>query len=216
VDPLFRALALVNVGRGGIPADDPTALVAEWAVADEKPSVLAVVASRALFVLERLTALERAAALALEPFHVLRVKHTLPKFEAPCLIWRKARVLERRLIDVERLAIGSEYGNELRNHVDDRPKLRFGLSHFGQGFGQRRLRTIPLDGDERDVLGLLEQVEFVAVDGMCLRVMQAERPEQRAVLRHDRNGPRGVQSVLQRHPSVLLRRARPQRVGGDV
>ena len=54
------------------------------------------------------------------------------------------------------LAIRSEYGNKLRNHVDDRPKLRFGLSHFGQGFGQRRLRTIPLDGDERDVLGLLE------------------------------------------------------------
>jgi hypothetical protein len=104
----------------------------------------------------------------------------------------------------------------LRNHVDDRPKLRFGLSHFGQSLGQRRLRTIPLDGDERDVLGLLEQVEFVAVDGMCLRVMQAERPEQRAVLRYDRNGPCGVQSVLQRHPSVLLRRARPQRVGGDV
>jgi len=46
-------------------------------------------------------------------------------------------------------------------------------------------------------------------------VMQAERPEQRAVLRHDRNGPRGVQSVLQRHPSVLLRGAGPQRVGGD-
>jgi hypothetical protein len=36
----------------------------------------------------------------------------------------------------------------LRNHVDDRPKFRFGFSHFGQGFGQRRLRTIPLDGDE--------------------------------------------------------------------
>src|SRR5947207_767703 len=64
---------------------------------------------------------------------------SLPKFEASCLIWRKAGVLERRLIHVERLAIRSEYGNELRNHVDDRPKFRFGLSHFGQGFGQGRL-----------------------------------------------------------------------------
>jgi hypothetical protein len=125
-------------------------------------------------------------------------------------------VLERRLIHVERLAIRSEYGNELRNHVDDRPKFRFGLSHFGQGFGKGRLRTIPLDGDERDVLGLLEQCEFVAGDRMCLRVMQAKRPEQRAVLRYDRNGPCRVRSVLQCHPPILLCRAGPEWVSGDV
>src|SRR5947199_8169647 len=51
---------------------------------------------------------------------------------------------------------------------------------------------------------------------MCLRVMQAKRPEQRAVLRYDRNGPCRVQSVLQCHPPILLCRAGPEWVSGDV
>src|SRR5436189_4096624 len=71
----------------------------------QEPSIHSILTLGALFVLERLAALERAAALGPEPLHVLRVKHTLPKFEAPCLIWRKAGVLDRRPIHVERLAL---------------------------------------------------------------------------------------------------------------
>ena len=67
-------------------------------------------------------------------------------------------------VDVERLAVRREDRDHLRNHVDHRPEFGLGFPHRSEGIRQRRLSAIPLDRDERDVPGLLEQLDFLLAD----------------------------------------------------
>jgi len=47
--PVFRSLAIVDVGSRGIPAHETLLFVAERAVTDEEPTVLAILPPCALF-----------------------------------------------------------------------------------------------------------------------------------------------------------------------
>src|SRR5690349_19244824 len=50
-NPVLPSLAVVDVGRGGVPAHNATVLVTKRAIADEEPSVHAIVTPGPLFVL---------------------------------------------------------------------------------------------------------------------------------------------------------------------
>src|SRR2546427_8710322 len=54
--PVFRSLAIVDVGSRGIPAHETPLFVAERVVTDEEPTVLAILPPCALFDFKRLAA----------------------------------------------------------------------------------------------------------------------------------------------------------------
>ena len=64
---LLGALAVINVRSGRVPAYQASLLIAPRTKADEKPSVLAVVAAPTLFVLERLAQSHCFSAPVMKP-----------------------------------------------------------------------------------------------------------------------------------------------------
>ena len=160
-NPVFRLLAIVDVRRRRVPSDDVSVPVAHGTISDQEPAIVAVVTSGSLFVLERLTARERVASFLLKAFDIVGVKHSSAKLGTSRFVTAQAGVLERQVVDVECLSVRAEHRDHLRDHVNDRSELTFGLLQFGECIRERLLRACPLDRDQRDVPGLLEQFDVL-------------------------------------------------------
>ncbi len=159
--PLFRAFTIVDVGGRAVPADDAALFVAQGTVPDEEPSILSIVPSGALLVLERAAARQRAGTLLLESFHVFLVKDAPTEIRTARFVCRKARVFESEFIDVQRLAVRCEDRDHLRNHVDHGPEFRLGFPHRSECVRQRRLSAMALNREECDVARLLDDFDLV-------------------------------------------------------
>src|SRR5439155_834413 len=93
-DPIFRLLAIVDVRRRRVPSDNVSVLIAHGTIPDQKPTIMAVVTSGSLFVLERLSPRERVASLLLEAFDIFGVKHSSAKRGTSRFVTAQAGILE--------------------------------------------------------------------------------------------------------------------------
>src|SRR5260370_7553693 len=79
---LFGSDAVINVRPRGIPANHLPLFIPEGVVADQEPTILAILPECPMFEFERKTTRESSVSLVSKLFEVLRLKDSLPK------IWR--------------------------------------------------------------------------------------------------------------------------------
>ncbi len=161
---VFGSLAVVDVGSGGIPADDVAVVVPNRVVADQNPAILSVFAARALLRFKRLTARECLPALVLEPRHIIRMETPDARVFVGHLFEAEPRVVEHEGIRAESTSVRAQDGDAVRNGVDSAPQLERG--------GLVELLT------EEAVLALEQRVETRVLqrDG-GLRRQQPEDPD---------------------------------------
>jgi hypothetical protein len=147
-----------------VPAHDAALFVAQGTVANEEPSILSIVPSGALLVLEGFAARQRAGTLLLEPFHVFRVKGAPTDIRSSRFVGGKACVFETECVDVQRVAVRREDRDHLRNHVDHGPELGLGFPHRSKCVRQRHLSPIALDRKECDVARLLDDLDLIGTN----------------------------------------------------
>ena len=131
VDLLFSPLAVVDIGTGGVPSHDASVTVDERLVLDEKPSVLPVLETRPHFQFERDTTLHPLRAVASELLKIVGMKQPFAKAIGHHFIQAEARRFENRCVRIEDLAGGTHRDDELRNRIDDLPKLLLIASQGG-------------------------------------------------------------------------------------
>ena len=120
---IFGALAIVDVGFRCIPADDTAVGVANGVVADQEPTILPVVAARALLGFKRLTAHERLPAFLLKPRHITRMETADAGVISGYLFETEPCVVERELIRAESTSIWPQDGDGVWDGVYCLPQL---------------------------------------------------------------------------------------------
>ena len=125
-DAVVGALAIVDIGSGGIPADDRAVVVANRVVADQEPAILSVAAARAQLGFKRLTAHERPAAVRLGPRHIIRVEAPDVRIIGSDLFEAEPGVVEHEGIRAERRTIRPQDGDGVGNGVECSPELFVG------------------------------------------------------------------------------------------
>src|SRR5258707_3159273 len=99
---VFGAFTVVDVGSRGIPTNHLTLLISEGVVADQEPTILAVLPERPMLEFERKTTRESSLSLISKLFEVLRMEDSLPKIWRNHIVSSKARIVESRPIGVDR------------------------------------------------------------------------------------------------------------------
>src|SRR5437879_9811009 len=92
--------------------------IAKRVVLDEEPSVLAVIATRALLHGEWNSERERLLPLASQPLDVLGMEDHVAKRRCPYGLHRETGIVERRLICVDRVPVRIQHYDGLGNGVD--------------------------------------------------------------------------------------------------
>ena len=85
----------------------------------------------------------------------------------------------------------------MRYGINDLAKLSLRLLDRRECLRERRLRSFSLNRNDGDVSRVLKQSEIAAVRASDLGVVQAKGTENFIVLRKERLGPGGAQSVTQ-------------------
>src|SRR5439155_13743486 len=115
---------------------DLSLVVTHRVVARQKPAIAPVGGAQPDLQLVRRAGDNSPFSHSVDPFGIVGMgfRSGLPHDALPTLIERGAEVRERRAIDVETLALGSEYGDELRCEVEYLPQFHLALAQ-----GRRQL-----------------------------------------------------------------------------
>src|SRR6202022_1222948 len=76
----LRLFAIIDVGAGGIPANDRSSFVPHRVVLDEEPTILPVPAAHASFIFEWDPSRDRRGAYLAQSLGILRMKHITETF----------------------------------------------------------------------------------------------------------------------------------------
>src|SRR2546422_10461501 len=104
----------MDVRSGGIPAGEPSLLVAQGVMAYQVPAVLTVLPPRSLLSFERHTAWQRPGALVAHSVDVVGVIEASAKVRSHHLFHREAGELTEGPVDIEDRAIRTERSEERR------------------------------------------------------------------------------------------------------
>src|SRR5262249_47963849 len=129
----FGLLAVMNIGRGPNPLQDPSLRVADWSPARQVPPVLAVLAAKAVLCLKRLPCLASLPQPAPRDFTVVGVNRLNP-FGSEGLLHRNAYILDPLLIAVINQPVRPASVNDLGHGVGELAETRLALAYrlFGQ------------------------------------------------------------------------------------
>ena len=109
-------------GSRRIPANQPSLIVKQRVVMDEKPSVVSISAQDSFFVLKWHTPRKRFQAFASESRDILRIKGTIANILRDGLFDCEARVIEHGLIHIKNSAI----------RIQDRDHLGYGINNVSK------------------------------------------------------------------------------------
>jgi hypothetical protein len=128
--PVFRPLAILNVGAGSIPSHDLPLVVAYRIVASQKPTITSVPFAHTQLQLESgATGASTIGISARRTFPVIRMNKRPGRKKIPgCLpplIKSSAEVIEQDAVSVKTFAVGTEYPGKLRREVQHLPEVRF-------------------------------------------------------------------------------------------
>ncbi len=113
---LLVSLAVLNIGRRDVPANDLSLVVLERVVPNQKPAIGSVAATQAHFQLVRGAASQRRVDICLDPVGVVRM-HLSPMASLTPLVEADAVVGERHAVRVQPLALGSYDKDDLWREV---------------------------------------------------------------------------------------------------
>src|SRR5262249_23624900 len=133
----LRALQVIDVGTGSIPADDVPMLVEERLGADQEPPVDAVMASQTKLGLVRLSRGEASAPPLHRRRQVVGMERDLPSRSGGLLLGQTRLVLPS-LVEKYVRAIREVGPRQHRDRVDDPAELRV----CGGGGGLRTLQVV--------------------------------------------------------------------------
>ena len=203
---VLRLHALVDVGAGDIPADHASPPVAEGIVADEEPTIRAVVPAQPDLELERNARGQRLLPLAVQALHVVRVHDPLAKAEGAQVFQAQAGVVDEHPIRVQHLAVEADHRDGLVDGVRDPAHLRFRFPQGLQGSlpADRDLHSLPRAVDQLD-LGLGRHSRLGGVEREC--------PQHLAFLGENGLGPRRPDPVPEGEIAILVG---PDGIGRDV
>src|SRR5712692_8834587 len=119
----LRALEIIDIRCGRIPADEAPLLVPDRLVTREEPTILAILAQCSLFHLEGKAAFQRRFLHLLQPGDVVGVEDALAKRRSSELFCGEAEIVEGCLVDVEQRAARVQDANHLCDGVDDQARI---------------------------------------------------------------------------------------------
>src|SRR6266403_5983120 len=129
--PVFRLLAIFDVGSGHIPTRNLSLLVVQWVVTEKKPAITSITFAQSHFQLVSSTTGESTIRIPADPLPVIRMNELTPtgRYRAieslPPLLKSKAEVIEPDAVYKETFAVGTEYTNKLWREVDYLTELCF-------------------------------------------------------------------------------------------
>src|SRR6266481_8113143 len=132
--PVFRLLAVFDVGSGHIPTRNLSLFVVQWVVTEKKPAITSVTFAQSHLQLESSATGASTIRIPGDPLPVIAMKELTPigRYRAidslPPLLKSKAEVIERDAVYKETFAVGTEYTNKLWREVDYLTELRFLLA----------------------------------------------------------------------------------------
>src|SRR5439155_7700775 len=128
--PLFCSDAFINVRTSRIPASYLSLFVPERVVSDQEPTILAILAKRALFGFEWKPAVERGLSLASQSLQVVRMEDSFPKVGNKQIVTTQAGVFQSRLVGIYRRACRVQHDDRLWNRICDAAKVAFIFAEF--------------------------------------------------------------------------------------
>lgn len=119
--------SVFDVSSRAVPACGLTALVEQRVIADLEPSIIAIRAKHALFVLKGNATGECFVTFFSEPLDIFRMERAFPKIAGAHFIDRQPRILEHLLIHKDCRAASVQYDDVVRHQINDPLQLVF---HF--------------------------------------------------------------------------------------
>src|ERR1700739_4784836 len=110
--PVFRLLAVFDVGSGHIPTRNLSLFVVQWVVTEKKPAITSITFAQSHLQLESSATGESTIRIPGDPLPVIRMKELTPmgRYRAikslPPLLKSKAEVIERDAVYKETFAVG--------------------------------------------------------------------------------------------------------------
>jgi hypothetical protein len=98
-------------------------LVPEWAVTNQEPAILPVLAQCPLFEFKWNTAVKRSLSLIPQPFQVVGVKESFAQILSAQVLGCEAAIVERRLVCVEHGSARVENPESLGDRIGNSAKL---------------------------------------------------------------------------------------------
>src|SRR6266436_7345688 len=129
--PVFRLLAVFDVGSGHIPTRNLSLFVVQWVVTEKKPAITSVTFAQSHLQLESSATGASTIRIPGDPLPVIAMKELIAigRYRAidslPPLLKSKAEVIERDAVYKETFAVGTEYTNKLWREVDYLTELCF-------------------------------------------------------------------------------------------
>src|SRR3989475_3985827 len=189
--PLFRPLAVLDVGSCRVPTKNASLFVVQGVVADEKPAVFSIFAQCSLLTLERQSAGQRVPTLMLPVYDILGVEEPAMKIVRHDLLCAHSRIIKQPFIDVENISVRVQDGNGLWNDIDNLSQFSFGFLNLLKRQRQREFGSIALDGNSGDPAGVVDQLNFGWARLSNFTVKHTESAQYFAVMGNDWRRPGG-------------------------
>src|SRR5438445_2937388 len=209
---LLGTLPLFNIVVRSVPFNDLSRSVPPGTGTEEKPAKFAVETAQARFNLTGFPRSQQAPPIVDEPGPVSCGTRNGP---APIrrLFRREAGIIQPAPVEEFGRAVGTGRPGQRRNRVNDGSQSIFRVLDFDQSVLEGSVRSLELDRNERNVAGLVDQLEISTVRSPWLRIGHAEGAKNLAVLRNEWFGPGRAEPMGQSQVSSFIG---PSRIAGNI